>query len=59
MKKKATGFIAVFIHFQAIGVHQSSLDSVCQIGRLQDQTGCLFLVKTGQVKMISRQEMSQ
>ncbi len=49
-EKKATEFITVFIHFQTRGVHKSSLDSVCQIGQLQDQTGYLFLVKTGQVK---------
>ena len=58
-EKKATEFITVFIHFQTRGVHKSSLDSVCQFGQLQDQTGYLFLGKTGQVKMISRQEMSQ
>jgi len=58
-EKKATEFIAVFIHFQARGVYQSSLDFFCQFGQLPDQTGYLFLVKTGQVEMISRQEMSQ
>ncbi|MCU4322028.1 hypothetical protein [Acinetobacter schindleri] len=49
-EKKATEFIAVFIHFQARGVYQSSLDFFCQFGQLPDQTRYLFLVKTGQVK---------
>jgi len=58
-EKKATEFITVFIHFQTRGVHKSSLGFFCQFGQLPDQTRYLFLVNTGQVKMISRQEMSQ
>jgi len=49
-EKKATEFITVFIHFQTRGVHKSSLGFFCQFGQLPDQTGYLFLVKTGQVK---------